>query len=125
MANTAIVQASVIYKTLSDFFKSEGLSAASADASPDPTEFRDFTGVIDYSELLRHALMDQKANPSLRNGATIDTIHHASAAIREYDMCTKNKLSYTLSRVSDANSESIFYINRGLLMDAQLRGRMG
>jgi len=124
MANTAIDQAAALYKALSDFFLSEASSASSSSTSPNPAEFRDYTANIDYSELLRISLNDQKGNPSFVNGSSIDTIHHAAAVIRENNMCNRSKTSYTISRSSSAGDESTFFVNRGLVIDARLKGKV-
>ena len=118
----AVSQAASLYSTLIAFFRSESSSAYPSLTSPDPHEFRDYIGPIDYSEIYLMTLSNQKSNASFRNGAAIDTVHHASAVLREYGMCTNMKMSYVLNRASDAGIESAFYSTRGQLMDTQLKG---
>lgn len=119
---TSLQQAAALFKTLSDFFKAESSSAGSVVGSPNPPNFRDYVSAIDFSELLRISLNEQGGNPSFINGASVDTIHHASAVLREYNMCNMNKNYYTVVRSATADTESTFFTNKGILVDAQLKG---
>jgi hypothetical protein len=115
-------QAASIYLNLSNFFRSEALASNDATGSVLPTEFRDYLGGLDYSELLRVCTLYKGDSPSYGNGRIIETVSHSVAVIREHAMCSKTKSDYMTLRTSMADREARFYTDEGALTDSRMSG---
>lgn len=115
-------QAALIYTSLSNFFKSESLAAADSTGSVLPAEFKDYTGGLDYSELLRVCSTFKGDSPSYGNGRIVETVSHSAAVLREHAMCARTKLDYMTLRTSDNLKESEFYIAEGALTANRMNG---
>lgn len=118
----AVSQSSNLYKILADY--NTALSAAVLDTTQSSAypEFKDVAQFIDYSELLRNCLNNQKSMPRFSNGASIETTHHAVAVLREENMCLMRKTSYITLQATEAATEADYYNKQGMFMASAIQG---
>lgn len=123
MANTdphaALGQAQSANGAFAQFFAGVSQALTSGSATP---EFSDFTGQLDYSELLRLSKTDELNSASYPGAAAVENIHQMAAVLREYGLRTKGKNQYYQDGISDAQNESDFYNNQKTHYAGMLQG---
>lgn len=71
--------------------------------------FEDVVGAFDYSEILRHALDNQRSSANFISGALVDTVHDIMAVQREFTIRTKGRSAYFSDAISDTTLDANYY----------------
>ena len=104
--NSVLGQSDAIYTALSTFFEDTRVALSAGAAFP---ELPAIVSSLNYTELQRLASMASDGSASYLVGSAVETIHMATAVIREYGMRSKNKSEYYLDGLSDHTDEAEYY----------------
>lgn len=117
--NSMVGQSQTIYDTLSTFFRSTSDTIVSGGTFP---VISDVATGLQFTELLRLATQASSSTPSFRTGSAVETIHLASAILREYGLRVKSKSEYYSDGVSDHKNESDYYNSQKFSQNNMLSG---
>lgn len=119
--NNMVGQSEAIYTALNNFFTQAQSAVQSGGTFP---SMSDQATNLAYTELLRLVTQSSDYSANYVGGSAVETIHLATAMLREYAMRTKPKSEYYIAGAADHSIEADYY-NRLKYLHTHLLGGGG
>lgn len=121
MADTSIGQVQAFFALMSKYYEDTG------NYYQDPTSaaplFMELLPNINYNQVVTEATQTRTANPSMVNGALIESSNSMFAILREASLRSKTRYDFWAEVGNDNSLDSEFYSNQGYQMAAFIRGK--